>query len=180
MIKKLAKSVKGYVKESILAPVFMALEVLMEVIIPLEMSKLIDDGVYGGNMQMVYKIGLTLVIYAMLSLLFGSLSAIFASKASSGFAKNLRERLYSKVQDFSFYNIDKFSSSSLVTRLTTDVTNVQNAFMMMIRIGFRAPAMLIISLYVTISVSPKMSLIFAVILPILGICLFFITKMYIL
>lgn len=176
MIKKLAKSVKGYVKESILAPVFMALEVLMEVIIPLEMSKLIDDGVYGGNMQMVYKIGLTLVIYAMLSLLFGSLSAIFASKASSGFAKNLRERLYSKVQDFSFYNIDKFSSSSLVTRLTTDVTNVQNAFMMMIRIGFRAPAMLIISLYVTISVSPKMSLIFAVILPILGICLFFITK----
>lgn len=127
-------------------------------------------------MNVVYKIALELVIFALLSLVCGILSGEYAAKASSGFARNLREDLYFKVQDFSFYNIDKFSTSSLVTRLTTDVTNVQNAFQMIIRIAVRAPLMIIISLISTISISWKLSLIFLILVPILGIGLFFIIK----
>lgn len=176
MIKKLCKSIKEFKKETILTPIFVALEVLFEVIIPLVMAKLIDDGIYGGEMNVVYKIALELVIFAMLSLVCGILSGKYAAKASSGFARNLREDLYFKVQDFSFYNIDKFSTSSLVTRLTTDVTNVQNAFQMIIRVAVRAPLMIIISLISTISISWKLSLIFLILVPILAIGLYFIIK----
>lgn len=176
MIKKLCKSIKEFKKETILTPIFVALEVLFEVIIPLVMAKLIDDGIYGGEMNVVYKIALELVIFAMLSLVCGILSGKYAAKASSGFARNLREDLYFKVQDFSFYNIDKFSTSSLVTRLTTDVTNVQNAFQMIIRVAVRAPLMIIISLISTISISAKLSLIFLILVPILAIGLYFIIK----
>ena len=174
MIKKLMKSIREYKKDSILTPICVAVEVILETIIPLLMANLIDDGVYGGEMNLVYKIGLELILCAVLSLIFGVLSGNFAAKASSGFAKNLRKDLYYKVQDFSFINIDKFSTSSLVTRLTTDVTNVQNAFQMIIRIAVRTPLMLIISLFFAISISPKLSLVFLIIIPILAIGLFFI------
>lgn len=175
MIKKLMKSIGEYKKDTILTPVFVSLEVVLEVIIPLLMAKLIDEGIYDGNMNIVYKIGIELILCAIFSLLFGMLSGIFASKASSGFAKNLRKNLYYKVQDFSFSNIDKFSTSSLVTRLTTDVTNTQRAFQMIIRIAVRTPLMLIISLFFAISISAKLSLVFLVIVPILGIGLYLIT-----
>ena len=175
MIKKLIKSIGEYKKDTILTPLFVSLEVVLEVIIPLLMAKLIDEGVYDGNMSVVYKIGFELILCAILSLLFGMLSGIFASKASSGFAKNLRKNLYYKVQDFSFSNIDKFSTSSLVTRLTTDVTNTQRAFQMIIRIAVRTPLMLITSLFFAISISAKLSLIFLVIVPILGVGLYWIT-----
>ena len=174
MIKKLMKSIREYKKDSILTPICVAVEVVLETIIPLLMANLIDDGVYGGEMNLVYKIGLELILCAVLSLIFGVLSGNFAAKASSGFAKNLRKDLYYKVQDFSFMNIDKFSTSSLVTRLTTDVTNVQNAFQMIIRIAVRTPLMLIISLFFAISISPKLSLVFLIIIPILAVGLFFI------
>ena len=174
MIKKLMKSIREYKKDSILTPICVAVEVILETIIPLLMANLIDDGVYGGEMNLVLKIGLELILCAVLSLVFGVLSGNFAAKASSGFAKNLRKDLYYKVQDFSFINIDKFSTSSLVTRLTTDVTNVQNAFQMIIRIAVRTPLMLIISLFFAISISPKLSLVFLIIIPILAIGLFFI------
>lgn len=175
MIKKLIKSIGEYKKDTILTPLFVSLEVVLEVIIPLLMAKLIDEGVYDGNMNIVYKIGFELILCAILSLLFGMFSGIFASKASSGFAKNLRKNLYYKVQDFSFSNIDKFSTSSLVTRLTTDVTNTQRAFQMIIRIAVRTPLMLITSLFFAISISAKLSLIFLVIIPILGVGLYWIT-----
>mgnify|MGYP004452069305 FL=1 len=175
MIKKLIKSIGEYKKDTILTPLFVSLEVVLEVIIPLLMAKLIDEGVYDGNMNIVYKIGFELILCAILSLLFGMFSGIFASKASSGFAKNLRKNLYYKVQDFSFSNIDKFSTSSLVTRLTTDVTNTQRAFQMVIRIAVRTPLMLITSLFFAISISAKLSLIFLVIVPILGVGLYWIT-----
>lgn len=174
MIKKLTKSIREYKKDAILTPIFVAVEVILEVIIPLLMANLIDDGVYNGDMNMVYKIGIELIFCAILSLVFGMFSGISAAKASAGFAKNLREDLYNKVQDFSFYNIDKFSTSSLVTRLTTDVSNVQMAFQMIIRVAVRAPLMLIFSLIMAFLVNIKLALIFLVAIPILGIGLYFI------
>ncbi len=176
MIKKLMKSIREYKTPSLLAPFFVALEVVLEVIIPLLMANLIDDGIYQGEMNLVYKIGLELIICAVLSLIFGMLSGMFAAKASSGFAKNLRKDLYYKVQDFSFTNIDKFSTSSLITRLTTDITNVQMAYQMIIRIAVRAPLMLIISLCFAFSINKDLALIFLIIIPILGFGLFFISK----
>ena len=176
MIKKLMKSIREYKTPSLLAPFFVALEVVLEVIIPLLMANLIDDGIYQGEMNLVYKIGIELIICAVLSLIFGMLSGMFAAKASSGFAKNLRKDLYYKVQDFSFTNIDKFSTSSLITRLTTDVTNVQMAYQMIIRIAVRAPLMLIISLCFAFSINKNLSLIFLIVVPILGIGLYVISK----
>ena len=176
MIKKLMKSIREYKKATILTPIFVALEVVLEVAIPLIMANLIDDGIYGGDMNVVYKIGLELILCAVLSLIFGALSGRYAAKASSGFARNLRKDLYYKVQDYSFSNIDKFSTSSLVTRLTTDVTNVQMAFQMIIRVAVRAPLMIAISLFFSISISAKLSLIFLVLIPILGIGLYLIIR----
>lgn len=176
MIKKLMKSIREYKKATILTPIFVALEVVLEVAIPLIMANLIDDGIYGGEMSVVYKIGLELILCAILSLIFGALSGKYAAKASSGFAKNLRKDLYYKVQEYSFSNIDKFSTSSLVIRLTTDVTNVQNAFQMIIRVAVRAPLMISISLFFSISISAKLSLIFLVLIPVLGIGLYLIIR----
>ena len=176
MIKKLCKSIREYKKETILTPIFVTIEVVLETIIPLVMADLIDKDVYGGDMNVIIKIGLELVLFAILSLLCGALSGKFCAKASSGFAGNLREDLYFKVQDFSFRNIDKFSTSSLITRLTTDVSNVQNAFQMIIRIAIRTPLMLIVSLFFALKISIKLSLIFLILIPILGVGLYAIIR----
>lgn len=179
MIKKLAKSIREYKKESILTPIFVSLEVVMEVIIPLLMANLIDKGMYDGNMNEVLKIGLELVGAAMLSLIFGVLSGSVAAKASAGFAKNLRKDLYYKVQDFSFSNIDKFITASIITRLTTDVTYVQMAFQMIIRIAVRTPLMLVFSLIMAFGINKELSLIFLILIPIVGVVLGLIsTKVY--
>ncbi len=174
MIKKLIDSINGYKKETILTPIFVSIEVILEILIPLMMARLIDDGIYAGQMNLVYKIALFLIFLAFLSLFAGMFSGIYAAKASAGFAKNLRKKLYFKVQTFSFSNIDKFSTSSLVTRLTTDVSNVQSAFQMIIRVAVRTPLMLIISLIFAISISAKLSLIFLVLIPFLGTGLYLI------
>ncbi|MBR3134817.1 MAG: ABC transporter ATP-binding protein [Clostridia bacterium] len=176
MIKKLAKSIREYKKETILTPLSVAVEVVLEVIVPYLMAELIDKGVYEGSMDNIVKIGIELIVFTVLSLIFGALSGLFAAKASSGFAKNLRKDLYYKVQTFSFANIDKFSTSSIVTRLTTDVTNVQNAFQMIIRIAIRAPLMLIFSLVMALKINIKMSLIFLILIPIVGAILFILSR----
>ena len=176
MLKKLSKSVREYKWAAFITPVFVTLEVIMEVVIPLLMANLIDDGVYMGEMNAALKIGVELIIAAVLSLIFGCLSGITASKASAAFAKNLRKDLYYKVQDFSFANIDKFSTASLVTRLTTDVSNVQQAFQMLTRITVRAPLMLVISVIMAININAELSMILLIIVPIIAITLFFILR----
>lgn len=177
MIKVLKKAIREYTLETILTPITVSFEVLLEVLIPFIMAKLIDDGIGNGDVSIIKQISIILIIFTIISLFAGMMSGIFAAKASSGFAKNLRQDLYYKVQDFSFTNIDKFSTSSLVTRLTTDVTNVQNAFQMLIRIAVRTPLMLIISLFFAIKISKKLSLIFLILIPFLSLGLFFIIKM---
>lgn len=174
MIKKLLPCIGEYKKYTVLAPLTMVGEVLMEVLIPLVMSLMIDSGIQKGNLKYAVLMGLLMVLMAMLSLLFGALSAKFASKASMGFAKNLRIKLFEKTQDFSFRNIDKFSTASLVTRLTTDVTNTQNAFMMSIRMAVRAPLMLISATFLAVSINPELSVVFLVAIPILGLALYLI------
>ncbi len=174
MIKKLSSYIKEYKKASILTPFFVILEVIMEVIIPLLMSKIIDIGIPNSDIHYILKIGILLTVSAIMSLAFGVLSGRFAAKASSGFAKNLRKAMFYKIQDYSFENIDKFSTSSLITRLTTDVTNVQMAFMMIIRILVRGPVMLIASLIMAFSINAKLSCVFLVSIPVLGIALFYI------
>lgn len=176
MIKKLAKSIREYKKLAILTPISVAIEVILEVIVPYLMALLIDEGIYKSSMENTVKIGIALIIFTILSLLFGALSGIFAAKAGSGFAKNLRKDLYYKVQNFSFANIDKFSTASIVTRLTTDVTYVQNSFQMIIRIAIRAPLMLIFSLIMAMKINMKMSLIFLILIPIVAIILFVISR----
>ena len=176
MIKKLAKYIGEYTLPTNLTPVLITLEVIMEVVIPLIMADLIDYGVYAGNMNEVWKLGLTLVILAMLSLFFGATNGITAAKASAGFAKNLRKELYYKVQDFSFSNIDKFSSASLITRLTTDVTNVQQAFQMLIRIAVRAPLMFIVSIIAAMKINMQLSSIFLCAIPIIAIAVLLIMR----
>ena len=168
MIKKLAGAVRQYKRDAILAPVFVTMEAVMEVVIPLLMSFLIDNGIEKGDMGYIGKIGLLLALCAVVSLLFGVLSGRCAARASTGFAANLRKDMYYAVQKFSFSNIDKFSTGSIVTRLTTDVTNVQNAFQMIIRIAVRAPMMLIFALVMAISMNARLSLIFLAAIPILG------------
>ena len=174
MIKKLSKFIGQYKKDSILTPIFVIFEVIMEVIIPYLMAKIIDVGVQNGDLNYIFKIGAILVVSAFLSLTFGMLSGRFAAKASSGFAKNLRQGMFYNIQNYSFTNIDKFSTSSLVTRLTTDVTNVQMAFQMIIRILVRAPIMLIFALAMAFSINSKLALIFVCTMPILAVALFFI------
>ena len=172
MIKKLSKFIGEYKLPTILTPILIALEVVMEVIIPLVMAELIDKGVYAGEMNIIYKVGLELVILAMLSLFFGATNGFTAAKASAGFAKNLRQALYYKVQEFSFSNIDKFSTASLVTRLTTDVSNVQQAFQMLIRITVRAPLMFVFSLIAALKINAKLALIFVCVIPVLGFAIY--------
>ncbi len=169
VIKKLAGSIRQYKKDSILTPIFMLGEVLMEVLIPLMMANLIDFGIEAGDMAYIWKIGLFLVLSSVVSLAFGALSGRSAARASAGFASNLRKDMYYNVQKFSFSNIDKFSASSIVTRLTTDVTNVQNAYQMLIRTAVRAPLMLVFSLAMAFSMNASLSLIFLAAIPILAI-----------
>ena len=176
VIKKLASYIKQYKRDSILSPVFVVAEVFMEVLIPYLMAQMLDDGIQDQNMRYVVRMGIILVGAALISLLFGVLSGRFAASASAGFAKNLRQALFYKVQDFSFSNIDKFSTPGLVTRLTTDVSNVQNAYMMIIRILVRAPAMLILALLMAFEISHSLSFIFFLVIPVLVVGLALIIK----
>ncbi|MBQ7953436.1 MAG: ABC transporter ATP-binding protein [Clostridia bacterium] len=176
MIKKLAKNIGEYKLPSILAPLSVTAEVIMEVLMPITMAQIIDKGIYGNNMNFVVKTGLILVLMTIMSLVFGALSGSFAAKASAGFAKNLRKNMYHRVQEFSFLNIDKFSTSSIVTRLTTDVTHLQNAYQMIIRIAVRSPAMMIFSLVMAISINKKLSLVFLFAIPVITVSLFVISK----
>ena len=171
MIKRLTKSIREYKKYVILTPLLVSFEVVLEVLIPLLMSRIIDEGLAKGDMNTVYVTGGLLVILSFVSLICGVTSGWFGSKASTGFAANLRHDLYYKVQDFSFYNIDKFSTSSLITRLTTDVGNIQFAFQMIIRIAVRAPLMLIMSVVAAFSINSNLALIYLLIIPILAISL---------
>ncbi len=174
MIKKLASCVGEYKKPSILAPLFVTCEVILEVLIPWLMSYIIDKGIEKGNMQVVFATGIILVVLVGLSMACGALSGKYAAIASAGFAKNLRKRMFHSVQDFSFTNIDHFSTSGLVTRLTTDVSNLQHAYQMIIRIAVRCPAMLIFSLSMAFFVNPRIALIFLAFVPFLGGGLIFI------
>ncbi|MDD3221918.1 MAG: ABC transporter ATP-binding protein [Clostridia bacterium] len=174
MIKRLMHSIREYKKDSLLAPLFVTMEVILEVIIPLLMANLIDFGIDGGNMNYIIKMGVALVISALISLCFGFLSGRSAAIASAGFAKNLRKDMYYNVQNFSFSNIDKFSTASIVTRLTTDVTNVQNAYQMIIRLAVRSPIMMVSALVMSFRVSSELAWIFLVCIPILGLSLYFI------
>lgn len=171
MIKTLLKSVRQYKKESILSPVFVSLEVALECLLPLIMAELIDR-MTGEAIGPIVKLGAALVIMAMFSLLFGVLSGRYAATASCGFARNLRQDIFFKIQEFAFADIDHFSTSSLVTRMTTDVTNIQNAYQMIIRITIRTPLMIIFSMIMCLTINVRMSLIFLALLPVLGVVLF--------
>ncbi|MBQ6569340.1 MAG: ABC transporter ATP-binding protein [Clostridia bacterium] len=174
MIKRLAGCVRQYKKESLLAPLFVTFEVILEVIIPTVLAKLLDDGVMGGSMSTILTYGAILVGLAIVSLACGALSGHFAAIASAGFGANLRHDIYYNIQDFSFQNIDKYSTASLITRLTTDVTNIQNAYQMIIRIAVRSPAMLIFSLIMVFRINAKLSLMFLAVVPVLAIGFLFI------
>ena len=169
MITRLLKSVREFKKDALLTPFFVVLEVVMEVIIPLVMALLIDKGIDGQDMAAIWKYGIILVLCAMLALVFGAAAGTFAARASTGFARNLRHDMYYNVQNFSFSNIDKFSTGSIVTRLTTDVTNVQNAFQMCTRIAVRCPVMLVFALFMAMRINSRMALVFLAVLPILAI-----------
>ena len=169
MIKRLLKSVREFKKDALLTPFFVVLEVVMEVIIPMVMALLIDKGIDGQDMAAIWKYGIILVLCAMLALVFGAAAGTFAARASTGFARNLRHDMYYNVQNFSFSNIDKFSTGSIVTRLTTDVTNVQNACQMCTRIAVRCPVMLVFALFMAMKINSRMALVFLAVLPILAI-----------
>lgn len=176
MNKTLLKSVREYKKQSILAPLLVILEVLMEVLIPLEMAKIIDVGIANGDMSYILQRGLILVVMAMLALFFGVQAGNMAAIAGAGYAKNLRHDIFYKVQDFSFKNIDHFSTSGLVTRMTTDITNIQMAYMMSIRLLARAPFMIILSWIMTLLLNKTISLLFLIVIPLLGGTLIYIAK----
>lgn len=176
MNRKLFQSIREYKRESILAPVFVILEVLMEVLIPLQMAKIIDIGIQGQDLPYIIKMGVILVIMAMIALFFGVKAGNYAAVAAAGYAKNLRHDIFYKIQNFSFKNIDHFSTPSLVTRLTTDITNVQMAYMMSVRMLFRAPVMIILSLIMIFTINVKIALVMLVLIPVLGGILLFIAK----
>lgn len=174
MIKTLAKCIGKYKKESIRTPIFTAVEVFLEILIPFITASIIDKGIQAGDMRKVGIYGGIMLVIAFLSLFCGIQAGKYAAAASTGFACNLREKMYENIQTFSFSNIDKFSTAGLVTRMTTDVTNVQNAYQMIIRIAVRAPLMMICSITMCVIISPRLSLIFFVALIFLGFVLFFI------
>ena len=176
MNKTLFKSIREYRKQSLLAPILVILEVLMEVLIPLEMAKIIDIGIANGDLGYIVQRGIVLVAMAMLALFFGVQAGNMAAVAAAGYAKNLRHDIFYKVQDFSFKNIDHFSTSGLVTRMTTDITNVQMAYMMSIRLLARAPIMVLLSWVMTLLINVKIALLFLVVIPVLGGTLIYIAK----
>ncbi len=169
MIRKLARSIRQYKRDTILTPLSMTLEVIMEVLLPIIMADLIDNGISAGNSAVIWRDGLLLAGVSILSLLSGLLGGVFGARASSGFARNLRHDMYYRLQDYSFSNIDKFSTSSLITRLTTDVSNVQNAFQMLIRMAARSPLMLIFSGIMAFRVNARLALIFLCVVPVLAV-----------
>lgn len=168
MLKTLGKHIKGFVRESILTPVFMIGEVIMEMLIPLLMASIIDNGVNAENMQHIYLVGGLMVVAALVGLAFGVGGGVFGAKASAGFARNLRKAMYERIQTFSFANIDKFSTAGLVTRLTTDVTNIQNAYQMILRMCMRAPVSLICAMFMSFWISPRLASIYLVAVLLLG------------
>ena len=162
MLKTLGAHIKDFKTASLLTPVFMILEVIMEMIIPLLMASIIDKGVTPGNMKHILLIGGLMVLTALLSLTFGICGGVFGAKASTGFARNLRRAMYENIQTYSFSNIDKFSTSGLVTRLTTDVTNMQNAYQMILRMCMRAPFSLIIAMFMSFRISSRLASVYLV------------------
>ena len=176
MLKTLAGSLREYKKSSFAAIFFSVIEVIFEIVIPLCMSNLIDNGIEKSNMSMVWKFGILLLVFALLQLATGMLSAYTAAKAATGFSANLRQDMYDNMQTFAFSNIDRFSTASIVTRLTTDVSNVQNAYQMLIKLAVRGPVMLIVSMIVSFRINRQISLIFLAIVPVLGVLLALIVR----
>lgn len=176
MINTLRKSIRQYKKQSLLSPLFVIGEVIIEMLIPYLVGILIDNGIMKGNMPYIMKTGLLLFVITIVSLVLGAGASYFSAHAAAGFAANLRKDMFYHVQDFSFENIDKFSSSSLVTRMTTDVNNIQMAYQMLIRIAVRAPMMLIVSIIMSVIISPRLSLIFVIIAPVFVIIMALIIK----
>ena len=172
MLKTLGRETKGFRLVSVLTPIFMIAEVIMEMIIPKMMASIIDNGVTPGNMQVIYTVGAQMVVAALFGLLFGILGAVAGSHAATGFARNLRRGMFRNIQTFSFANIDKYSTAGLVTRMTTDVTNIQNAFQMILQICTRAPVTLIVALFMAFSINAKLSLVFLVAMAFLGVMIF--------
>ena len=168
MIKTLSRYIKGYVKPSVLTPICMIVEVVMEILIPLLMAKIVDVGIENGDFNYIFKIGVIMLGFAGVSLAGGVLGGVFGAKASTGFAHNLREGMYNNIQTFSFSNIDKFSTAGLVTRLTTDVSNVQMAYQMLLRMTMRAPSTLIFAMIMSFTINAKIASIYLIAIIVLG------------
>ena len=176
MIKRLSQCIREYKKDAILSPVYVLVESLLDVAIPFVMADLIDKGIDAGNMGMILRYGAILVGFALVALLFGALAGRSCARATAGFARNLRHDMFHHLQVYSFSNIDKFSAPGLVTRLTTDVNNVQNAFMMIIRTLIRCPAMLIFAMVMSFRINKEIAAIFLAVIPVLGIGLYLIIR----
>ena len=174
MVKTILKQLREFKLPSVLTPLCMVGEVICEMVIPILMAKIVDDGIYGNNMGLIFRVGGMMIIIAIFGLLAGIGGAYFGSKASTGLARNLRKAMFDNIQTFSFANIDKFSTSGLVTRLTTDVTNIQNAYMMTLRMAMRAPSSLIIAMIMAFTISPRLASIYLVAVIFLGILMMFI------
>ena len=171
MLKVLGSQIKEFKKASLMTPVFMILEVIMEMIIPLLMASIIDDGINAGNLNHIYKVGALMVMVALIGLWAGLMGAKYGAKASTGFAKNLRKAMFENIQTFSFSNIDKYSTSSLITRLTTDVNNIQNSYQMILRMAMRAPASMIVAMIMAFSINAKLASIYVIAVIFLGSCI---------
>ena len=176
MLKTLGAQVKEFKKASIATPLFMILEVIMEMIIPLMMASIIDNGVEKGDLHHIYVVGAFMVVAAAIGLFAGIMGGKYGAKASAGFAKNLRQAMFENIQEYSFSNIDKFSTAGLVTRLTTDVTNLQNAYQMILRMCMRAPASMIIAMIMSFYINARLASIYLVAVILLGTCLFLIMR----
>ena len=176
MIKTLSSHIREFKKVSLMTPVCMVLEVIMEMIIPLLMASIIDEGVNKGNMQHIYKVGIFMVLAAAMGLIAGMLGGIFGAKASTGFARILRKGMFDNIQTFSFANIDKYSVAGLVTRLTTDVTNLQNSYQMLLRMCFIAPTTLIIAMIMAFTINARLASIYLIAVLLLGIVLIFLVS----
>ena len=176
MLRTLLKEVKEYKRASIATPIYMIFEVAMEMVIPFLMASIIDDGVNAGDMAHIYKVGAVMIVAAFLGLFAGLMGGRYGAKASAGFAKNLREAMFDKIQTYSFANIDKFSTAGLVTRLTTDVNNIQMAYQMTLRMFMRAPASLLCAMAIAFTINARLASIYLVAVCILGVLLFFIIR----
>ena len=176
MLKTLGAQVKEFKKASIATPLFMILEVIMEMIIPLMMASIIDDGVEKGDLHHIYVVGAFMVAAAAIGLFAGIMGGKYGAKASAGFARNLRQAMFENIQEYSFSNIDKFSTAGLVTRLTTDVTNLQNAYQMILRMCMRAPSSMIIAMIMSFYINARLASVYLVAILILGTCLFLIMR----